>query len=123
MHQYSFEKLEVWHLSRKLVVSIYKITAAYPPEEKFGMTSQMRRASVSVCSNIAEGSSRKTAKDQAGFYNISYSSLMELLNQLIISVDLGWLSAEKLSAIRIDIETLSNKINSLRNSRLLYQKA
>ena len=118
MHTYSFEKLEVWQLSRKLVVSIYRITAAYPPEEKFGMTSQMRRASVSVCSNIAEGSSRKTAKDQAGFYNISYSSLMELLNQLIISVDLGWLEAGQLMEIRNEIEVLSNKINSLRNSRL-----
>lgn len=87
------------------------------------MVSQLRRSSVSVCSNIAEGSSRKTAKDQAGFYSISYSSLMELLSQLIISVDLGWVSADTLSEIRNDIETLSNKLNSLRNSRLFAQKS
>lgn len=123
MHQYSFEKLDVWHHARKLVVHIYKITAVFPSEEKFGMVSQMRRSSVSVCSNIAEGSSRKTAKDQAGFYSISYSSLMELLSQLIISVDLGWVSADTLSEIRNDIETLSNKLNSLRNSRLFAQKS
>jgi four helix bundle protein len=118
MHTYSFEKLEVWQLSRKLVVRIYKITALFPTEEKFGMISQMRRASVSICSNIAEGSGRKTAKDQASFYNISYSSLLELLNQLIISVDLGWLSDEQLIKMRTVIEILSNKLNSLRNSRL-----
>jgi four helix bundle protein len=78
----------------------------------------MRRASLSICSNIAEGSSRKTAKDQAHFYNTSYSSLMELLNQLIISVELGWLETGQLMEIRNEIEVLSNKINSLRNSRL-----
>jgi four helix bundle protein len=118
MHTYSFEKLEVWQLSRKLIVSVYKLTKSFPPDEKVGMISQMRRASVSVCSNLAEGSGRKTAKDQASFYNTSYSSLMELLNQLIISVDLGWLEAGQLIEIRNEIEILSNKINSLRNSRL-----
>ncbi len=118
MHTYSFEKLEVWQLARKMVVSIYKLTALFPPEEKFGMISQMRRASVSICSNIAEGSGRKTAKDQAAFYNTSYSSLLELLNQLIIAVDLGWLPAEQLIQIRREIEILSNKLNSLRNFRL-----
>jgi four helix bundle protein len=118
MHTYSFEKLEVWHLSKKMVVSVYKLTASFPSDEKFGIISQMRRASLSICSNIAEGSSRKTAKDQAHFYNTSYSSLMELLNQLIISVELGWLETGQLMEIRNEIEVLSNKINSLRNSRL-----
>lgn len=122
MHTYSFEKLEVWQLSRRMVVSIYQLTSSYPAEEKYGMISQMRRAAVSVCSNIAEGSSRKTAKDQAAFYNTSYSSLMELLNQLIISLDLGWISGEMVSVKRTEIELLSNKLNSLRNSRL-YKKS
>ena len=76
MHTYSFEKLEVWKEARELVVWIYSITKEYPSEEKFGLVTQLRRAAVSVVSNLAEGSSRKSAKDQAHFSQIAYSSLL-----------------------------------------------
>lgn len=66
-HIFAFEKLEVCKESRKLASDIYKLTQQYPDSEKYGLVSQMRRASISVCSNIAEGSSRTTAKDQANF--------------------------------------------------------
>ena len=82
------------------------------------MVNQMRRAAVSVSSNIAEGSSRNSQKDQANFYGMAYSSLMELLNQLIISNELSWISNEELSIIRKDIEVVSFKINALRKSIL-----
>lgn len=118
MYSYSFEKLDVWKISRKLVVKIYQLTDDFPREEKYGLVSQMRRAAVSVTSNIAEGAGRKTAKDQASFYNNAYSSLVELLNQLMISSDLGWLSDEKLKEVRDQIERLSAMINSLRKSIL-----
>lgn len=118
MHTYSFEKLGAWQQARKLVIKTYHLTKTYPAEEKFGLVNQMRRAAVSVCSNLAEGSSRKTVKDQAYFYNISFSSLMELLNQLIISVDLGWLQNEPFHEIRSEIENVAYKINTLRNSRI-----
>lgn len=118
MYTYSFEKLGAWQQARILVSKIYNLTRIYPPEEKFGIVNQMRRAAVSVCSNLAEGSSRKTVKDQAFFYNISFSSLMELLNQLIISVDLGWLQNELFQEIRSEIENVAYKINALRNSRI-----
>jgi four helix bundle protein len=118
MYVYSFEKLEVWKLAKDLVIKIYKITSKFPSEEKFGLISQMRRASVSICSNLAEGCGRNTSKDQANFYNKAYSSLMELLNQLLISYDLNWLDEEVLNGIRIDIEKVSIKINSLRKSIL-----
>jgi four helix bundle protein len=117
MHTYSFEKLGAWQQARLLVIKIYNLTRNYPQEEKFGIVNQMRRAAISVCSNLAEGSSRKTVKDQALFYNISFSSLMELLNQLIISVDLGWLQNEPFQEIRSEIENVAYKINALRNSR------
>jgi len=117
MYTYNFEKLEVWHIARKLVVKIYTITAAFPNEEKYGMVSQLRRASISVCSNLAEGSSRSGFRDQLHFYNISYSSLMEVLNQLIISLDLGWIISEQFEKLREDIEIVSGKIGALRNSR------
>ena len=81
MHIYSFEKLEVWKLAKDLCVYIYKLTSKFPPEEKFGLVSQMRRASVSIASNTAEGSSRVSPKDQSHFYTVAFSSTIELLNK------------------------------------------
>ena len=118
MYTYPFEKLEVWQLSKKVVVKIYKITEQFPANEKFGMVNQMRRAAVSICSNLAEGSGRNTAKDQAYFYNMAYSSLMELLNQLLIAFDLQWIKENEVAEIRTDMELVSAKINALRKSIL-----
>jgi four helix bundle protein len=116
MYTFSFEKLDVWNRSRQLTKCIYKITKKFPDEEKFGIISQLRRASISVCSNIAEGSSRKSKKDQIHFYNIAYSSLMETLNQLIISNDLEFIDCQSLSDTRKEIHTISRMINGLSNS-------
>jgi len=120
LYTYSFEKLDVWQKSRELVKYIYKLTKKFPADEKYGLTSQIRRATISVSSNLAEGSSRKTAKDQAHFTTISYGSLMELLNQLILSSDLAYISNDELLQIRPSIEEIGNKLNSLRNSQ--YQR-
>ena len=117
-HTYSFEKLEVWKEARLLVVWTYKMAAYFPQEEKFGLVMQMRRASISVVSNLAEGSARKTAKDQAYFTQLAYSSLIELLNQLIISFDLEYLSEGILAEGREKIEQLTRKISALRNAQL-----
>lgn len=117
-HVYSFEKLEVWKDARRLVVWVYTITNSFPADEKFGLTMQLRRASVSVISNIAEGSARKTAKDQAYFSQIAYSSLVEILNQLIIANDLKFISDDVLSEGRTKIEILTQKIAALRNAQL-----
>jgi four helix bundle protein len=116
MKQYSFEKLIVWQEARVLVKSIYTITRTFPKEEIFGITSQMRRASISICSNIAEGSGRTTKPDQANFYRIAYSSLLELLNQLIISTDLAFITDSELRELREKIDSIAYKITSLRNS-------
>jgi four helix bundle protein len=118
MYQYPFEKLEVWYLAKKLAIDIYKLTATFPAEEKYGMVSQMRRAAVSVSSNIAEGTARSTAKDRANFYQMAYSSLMELLNQTIIASELSWIKAETYTILRTDVEHVSNKLNALRKSEL-----
>ena len=95
MKIYSFEKLTVWQKSRKIAVVIYKITREFPKEELFGISSQMRRCSVSIASNIAEGSGRQTPKEKARFTEIAYSSALELLNQLIITLDLEYINEEK----------------------------
>jgi four helix bundle protein len=116
MTTYSFEKLEVWKESRMLVKLIYQHTNSFPIDEKFGLTSQLRRAAISVGSNIAEGAGRKTLKNQCQFYIMAYGSLMEVLNQLIISVDLGFLDESSLNAeIRPLINKISLKLYTLKN--------
>lgn len=115
---FSFEKLNVWVDSKELVKVIYLITKQFPSEEKFGLTNQLRRASISVASNLAEGTSRKTNKDKAHFTTISYSSLMEVLNQIIISYELSFIEEGEYSKFRTYIEKIANKLNALRKSQL-----
>jgi four helix bundle protein len=86
-----FEKLIVWQNARKLVKEIYCLTKSFPLEEKYGLASQIQRAIISVGSNIAEGSSRTSNKDQGHFYQTAYASLMEVLCQLTLCLDLGFI--------------------------------
>jgi four helix bundle protein len=118
MRLYSFEKLDVWNLSRNLTRDIYKISSKFPDDEKFGLTSQIRRAAVSVSSNIAEGSSRKSGKEQARFTEISYGSLLEILSQLIAALDLEFITEESLVKQRPLIEEIGNKLNKLKETQL-----
>lgn len=120
-HKFSFERLEVWQDARKLANMIYEHTKSFPDNEKFGLTNQMRRAAISVSSNIAEGSSRTSTKDQANFYQMAFSSLMEILNQVIISHDLNYLNEPEELAYRSQIEKIANKINALRKSAINKQ--
>ncbi|MCH8534611.1 MAG: four helix bundle protein [Flavobacteriaceae bacterium] len=116
MRTYSFEKLEVWQMSRELVKMTYIITRDFPKEEFYGLTSQVRRAAISVPSNIAEASGRKSMKDQAKFYGYSYSSLMELLNQMIIAVDLDYLEENTLNyKVRPLVEKISLPLYKLKS--------
>ncbi len=118
MYQFGFEKLEVWQDARKLTVEIYRLTEKFPEREKFGLTNQLRRASVSVGANIAEGTTRSSAKEQAYFSSIAYGSLMETMSHLITSVDLNFITGEDLSLLRDIIQPLSLKVNNLRNTQL-----
>jgi four helix bundle protein len=117
MKTYSFEKLDVWQESRQLAVKIYKLTKSFPDDERFGLVSQMRRSSISISSNIAEGTSRYSGKDQIRYYEISYGSLMELLNQLIISGDLEMLSQEQLKDCRVEIDGIAHKLTRLSDAQ------
>jgi four helix bundle protein len=111
--KYSFEKSEVWIDARELTRMVYNITRSFPDDEKFGITNQMRRSTISVSSNIVEGSYRSTGKDKSNFMTIANSSLMELLNQTIAALDLGYINEEQYIELRINIEKISNKLNSL----------
>jgi len=118
MRLYSFEKLNVWELSRKMNKDIYLLSKKFPNEEKFGLTSQIRRASVSVSSNIAEGSSRKSGKEQARYTEIAYGSLLEVLNQLILAEDLTFITSDELKETRKLIEKIGNKLYKLKLSQI-----
>jgi four helix bundle protein len=87
----SFTDLNAWREAHRLVVEIYKATKLFPAEETFGLTSQIRRAAVSITSNIAEGFSRATDADKTHFYTMAHGSLTELQNQLLIARDVGYL--------------------------------
>lgn len=117
MKTYSFEKLESWQHAKRLAVWIYDITLVFPAEEKFGMVSQMRRAAISIASNLAEGTSRKTAKDQSHFSTISYSSTIELLNDLIIAKELRFLTEEMYKQGREMVEKQTLLTAGLRKSQ------
>lgn len=117
-YQFSFEKLEVWQLARKLATEIYKTTQSFPSEEKYSLVSQIRRAAVSVSANIAEGTTRQTAKDQAYFTTVSFSSLMELFNHLVISSDLGYVKVDELADYRRLTQQLSVKLSNLKASQV-----
>jgi four helix bundle protein len=115
---FSFEKLDVWKLAKDLAVDLYKITDGFPREERFGLVSQMNRDAVSVASNIAEGSFRTSKKDKAHFYQIAFSSLMEVTSQLAIVKELGFIDEQEHERIRTKICEISNKLNALHKSQL-----
>ena len=101
-----------------MVKDIYRLTKDFPSEEKFGLISQLQRASISIASNLAEGTSRKTNKDKAHFTTIAFSSAMEVLNQIIISKELNFISEKDYILVREKLEKISNMLNELRNSQL-----
>lgn len=118
MYIFSFEKLEVWLEAKEFSKLIYQITSKFPETEKYGLISQLRRASISIASNIAEGSARKTFKDKAHFTTIAFGSSVEVLNQLIISYELDFITESDYLNLRKHLESITNKLNSLRNYQL-----
>ncbi|HEX6193720.1 MAG TPA: four helix bundle protein [Chitinophagaceae bacterium] len=117
-YRFSFERLEVWQLARELTRLLYKTTSKFPPDERFGLISQIRRAAVSVAANIAEGSSRMSPKDQARFTVFSFSSLIEVFNHLTIAKDLEYIDEFHLNDYRKRIQLLSVKLTNYRSTQL-----
>jgi len=117
-HLFSFEKLEVWQLARLLSKEIYEQTKSFPPEEKFSLTSQLRRSVLAIGANIAEGTARSSAKEQAHFTTIAYSSLMEVFNHMIVAYDVGIINEATLIEYRKRIQILSIKLSNLKASQI-----
>ena len=106
-----YTELEVWKTARVFAAYIYKLTASFPKEETYGLTSQVRRCTVSVPSNIAEGSGRQHPKETIQFLAIARGSLYELETQLYVSFDIGLISEIQLNESIVQIEVLGKLIN------------
>ena len=117
---YAFENMRAWQEARKLVVEVYRLLDGFPKFESYALCDQIRRAIVSVPSNLAEGSGRISIKEQMHFYEIAYGSLMETYNQLIIAADLEYIGNEQLKNIQPQIDVVARMMNGLRTS--LVQK-
>jgi four helix bundle protein len=109
----TFKDLLVWQKSYQLCLSIYKITKTYPQEEKFGLTSQMRRSSVSIPSNIAEGYGRKTTQEYIYSCYVAYGSLCELETQLLLSTDLDYMNRENFGNIEENLREVERMLKAL----------
>ena len=104
-------------MAKELVRMVYGATKQFPDEEKFVLCNQIRRAAISVPSNIAEGLSRTALKEQAHFLDIAYGSLMEIDCQLDISLDLGYISKEMRQMLDVEINSIGKMIRSLKSQR------
>ena len=109
----SFTDLNTWKEAHKLVLEIYKITKAFPKEEQFGLTNQLRRAAVSITSNIAEGFSRQSYKEKLQFYATALGSLTEVQNQLLIAKDVEYISSTEFQNIADQSVTVNKLLNGL----------
>ena len=109
----SFRDLHAWQNAHKVVLEIYKLTKKFPREELFGLSIQMRRAAVSITSNIAEGFSRTSNREKVQFYSISQGSTSELQNQLILAHDLGYIKSDLFNLVLAQTYDVSKIVNGL----------
>jgi four helix bundle protein len=113
---FGFEKLQVWNKAVDFANAIYDVTATFPDDEKFGLRSQMRRAAISISSNIAEGSGRATNRDFRRFVEIAYGSLMETISQLLIAGRRRYIERESVVKVYGEGEELARMLSGLRAS-------
>ena len=114
MNEYSYQTLNVYKDAKALVVSVYKLLKQYPSEERYALCDQIRRAVISITSNIAEGMSRYSDKEKVHFLEIAYASMMEVESQLDISVDLEYISKEQFETIADSINIVGKQLSALR---------
>ena len=113
---HSYRDLRVWQRSTDLVAAVYRLTQAFPKEELYGLTNQLRRAAVSVSSNIAEGQGRTSSKEFHHFLGQARGSLLELETQLVISVKLGYATQERVDVLLEESGAVHGMLNRLMDS-------
>jgi len=121
----NYRDLTVWKRAHALALRVYRITRGFPGEERYGLAAQLRRAVISVASNIAEGSGRQSDKEQIRFLRIARGSIQEVESQLLLSHDLGYIANDVWSVLDVETQELSKMMNGLvrslvrRDSRLV----
>ena len=109
----NYKELKVWQRAYRLCLGIYKLTKAFPKDEQYNLTSQIRRSAVSIPSNIAEGYGRRTTPDYIRSLYISYGSTCELETQIMLSGDLGYISEEGITKLQEDIREVERMLKAL----------
>jgi four helix bundle protein len=112
---FNFEKLEVWRKSIEFADLVYQLTGSFPGEERFGLTNQMRRASVAISSNIAEGSSRSSKIDYSRFVELAAGSLFEVISQAHVATRQRYLRDEDFQSMHSSAEELSRMLSGLKS--------
>ena len=113
---FNFEKLDVWQKAIDFADLVYTVTREFPPEERFGLTNQMRRAAVSISSNIAEGTSRTSRSDYSRFIEIASGSVFEVTSQAFIGKRQGWLTQAAFDQLYTAAEEQSRMLSGLKRS-------
>lgn len=112
----NYQDLVVWQRAIEFSVAIYEVTKDFPTDERFGLTSQLRRAGVSVASNIAEGSTRKSAREFSHFLTIALGSIAEIRTQMLIANKIGYLNGEGYNSLLTTVNELGSMLNGLKTS-------
>jgi four helix bundle protein len=112
----NFKELKIWQKGLEIAVEVYKLTQHFPPSERFGLTSQITRAAVSISSNIAEGSSRKSEKDYYRFIEIALGSIYELETQILLSKMIGYADKDEASNLLNNIIEEQRMLSSFMNT-------
>jgi four helix bundle protein len=117
-----FEDLLVWQRSMQVVLDVYRVSSSFPADERFGLTAQIRRAAVSVPSNIAEGHERHTTREYIRFVSMAEGSLAEMTTQLRIACDLGYCANPDVQPLLGEMTEIRRMLNALRRSLAARQK-
>ena len=115
MKQNTFRELEAYKEGKKLIKEVYRLLNKFPRAEQYAMCDQLRRAVISITSNIAEGSGRASSKEKVHFLEISYGSLMEVLSQMDVACDLEYITQEDFNNIEVMVENVGRPLSGLKN--------
>ena len=115
MNKYSYKNLNVYQDAKALVVDVYQLLKTFPVEERYALCDQIRRAVISITSNIAEGMNRISDKEKAHFLGFAYASMMEVDSQLDVAVVLGYITFEQYNIIEEKIDRIARQLSALRS--------
>ena len=118
MEVFTYRKLLVYQRSKDFVRQVYCLLKLFPKEEQYALCDQLRRASISIASNIAEGMGRSSIKEQVHFIEIAYGSLNEVMCQLELAADFGYITMEDLNTLEVQYEEIAKMLSGLRKSKL-----